>query len=137
AFLILDDYARLIQEEATWTSNTEMYLQTMVEMGQLPAQVQVYADFKEGIQAFKGDRKSTRLNSSHVSISYAVFCLKKKKQHKLVHQADRRRRNRDGIPVQEQPVRVLAELIAHDRCCQTSRHGHQRWLHGRDRHERL
>src|SRR5699024_12391831 len=26
------------------------------------------------------DRKSTRLNSSHVSISYAVFCLKKKKQ---------------------------------------------------------
>src|SRR6266513_3070078 len=28
---------------------------------------------------FNGDRKSTRLNSSHVSISYAVFCLKKKK----------------------------------------------------------
>src|SRR5438477_3755998 len=31
---------------------------------------------------FRGDRKSTRLNSSHMSISYAVFCLKKKKQHK-------------------------------------------------------
>src|SRR5690348_17761800 len=29
-----------------------------------------------------GDRKSTRLNSSHPSISYAVFCLKKKKKHK-------------------------------------------------------
>src|SRR6267154_3664352 len=29
------------------------------------------------------DRKSTRLNSSHPSISYAVFCLKKKKQHIL------------------------------------------------------
>src|SRR5207249_5469959 len=29
--------------------------------------------------AIKVDRKSTRLNSSHVSISYAVFCLKKKK----------------------------------------------------------
>src|SRR5690348_17668475 len=28
------------------------------------------------------DRKSTRLNSSHPSISYAVFCLKKKKQQK-------------------------------------------------------
>src|SRR5437870_6408801 len=28
----------------------------------------------------RGDRKSTRLNSSHVAISYAVFCLKKKKQ---------------------------------------------------------
>src|SRR5689334_24260222 len=30
------------------------------------------------------DRKSTRLNSSHSSISYAVFCLKKKKYIKLV-----------------------------------------------------
>src|SRR5690349_23797440 len=29
--------------------------------------------------ANSGDRKSTRLNSSHVEISYAVFCLKKKK----------------------------------------------------------
>src|SRR5689334_23654279 len=29
-----------------------------------------------------GDRKSTRLNSSHSSISYAVFCLKKKKKKK-------------------------------------------------------
>src|SRR5690242_21188999 len=30
----------------------------------------------------EGDRKSTRLNSSHMSISYAVFCLKKKKKLK-------------------------------------------------------
>src|SRR5690625_5090109 len=29
------------------------------------------------------DRKSTRLNSSHVAISYAVFCLKKKKKNKI------------------------------------------------------
>src|SRR5699024_12634036 len=36
-----------------------------------PQHVIVYPD--------KLDRKSTRLNSSHVSISYAVFCLKKKK----------------------------------------------------------
>src|SRR5437899_9333491 len=28
-----------------------------------------------------GDRKSTRLNSSHLGISYAVFCLKKKKKY--------------------------------------------------------
>src|SRR5438067_10646889 len=32
-----------------------------------------------GDPALAQDRKSTRLNSSHVSISYAVFCLKKKK----------------------------------------------------------
>src|SRR3712207_7105784 len=31
------------------------------------------------------DRKSTRLNSSHANISYAVFCLKKKKKHLLPH----------------------------------------------------
>src|SRR5690625_7927114 len=35
------------------------------------------------IGAALADRKSTRLNSSHVAISYAVFCLKKKKKHKL------------------------------------------------------
>src|SRR2546430_11861468 len=34
--------------------------------------------------AFAGDRKSTRLNSSHSQISYAVFCLKKKKNYKHV-----------------------------------------------------
>src|SRR5256886_5754832 len=31
------------------------------------------------------DRKSTRLNSSHSQISYAVFCLKKKKKYNLLH----------------------------------------------------
>src|SRR5689334_24880207 len=35
--------------------------------------------------ANKEDRKSTRLNSSHSSISYAVFCLKKKKRHNLFY----------------------------------------------------
>src|SRR5256885_12394721 len=34
-------------------------------------------EFVAGVQ----DRKSTRLNSSHLVISYAVFCLKKKKHH--------------------------------------------------------
>src|SRR5690242_20932117 len=35
--------------------------------------------FNRATQAKRQDRKSTRLNSSHMSISYAVFCLKKKK----------------------------------------------------------
>src|SRR5690349_23963565 len=34
------------------------------------------------------DRKSTRLNSSHVEISYAVFCLKKKTKHLSIQQHD-------------------------------------------------
>src|SRR6266496_739563 len=41
------------------------------------------------------DRKSTRLNSSHVEISYAVFCLKKKNQHN--QRSSVGRRNRDLV----------------------------------------
>src|SRR5690349_23625134 len=36
---------------------------------------------QDGNESGLGDRKSTRLNSSHVEISYAVFCLKKKKEN--------------------------------------------------------
>src|SRR5207249_7774781 len=44
----------------------------------LPRQVAAYL-----LKSMALDRKSTRLNSSHVSISYAVFCLKKKKKIKI------------------------------------------------------
>src|SRR5688572_31121591 len=37
------------------------------------------------ITALRPDRKSTRLNSSHSQISYAVFCLKKKNSHNIEH----------------------------------------------------
>src|SRR6266700_7360547 len=40
------------------------------------------------------DRKSTRLNSSHVKISYAVFCLKKKKKKKLFSLITKKTKNR-------------------------------------------
>src|SRR5690625_315427 len=39
----------------------------------------LYQTYVEEGQQVREDRKSTRLNSSHVAISYAVFCLKKKK----------------------------------------------------------
>src|SRR5689334_23732404 len=51
--------------------------------------------FEPGVGSHAGDgelldRKSTRLNSSHSSISYAVFCLKKKKKkHKNIKKATR------------------------------------------------
>src|SRR5699024_11268295 len=38
--------------------------------------------YSDKVKSDLEDRKSTRLNSSHVSISYAVFCLKKKRKHK-------------------------------------------------------
>src|SRR5437868_9471455 len=41
-------------------------------------------DLRDGLaRPVRVDRKSTRLNSSHVSISYAVFCLKKKNTHRI------------------------------------------------------
>src|SRR5690554_7055704 len=38
------------------------------------------------------DRKSTRLNSSHVRISYAVFCLKKKKKKKKIKKKNKKKK---------------------------------------------
>src|SRR5947207_5509399 len=51
-------------------------------LSQVPAEVGlIFATADFGTDAL--DRKSTRLNSSHTVISYAVFCLKKKKQNRI------------------------------------------------------
>src|SRR5262245_63201474 len=47
------------------------------------------------------DRKSTRLNSSHLGISYAVFCLKKKKNKK--NSTETRQQNNNAKPSQDTP----------------------------------
>src|SRR5690625_6795711 len=51
-----------------------------------PVRGVVLHDFLSSSKTGAKDRKSTRLNSSHVAISYAVFCLKKKKsnQHNII-----------------------------------------------------
>src|SRR6201989_3695706 len=47
---------------------------------------QTFADVWQGmLDIVERDRKSTRLNSSHVEISYAVFCLKKKNNTSRLH----------------------------------------------------
>src|SRR3712207_6851552 len=52
------------------------------ETPQQYGQPQEYGQQEYGQQQYgEGDRKSTRLNSSHANISYAVFCLKKKSRH--------------------------------------------------------
>src|SRR3989449_71067 len=53
----------------------------------VPAVVRHHAHRELGAlpQVVVGDRKSTRLNSSHGYISYAVFCLKKKKKGNITH----------------------------------------------------
>src|SRR5690606_40945522 len=47
------------------------------------------------------DRKSTRLNSSHVKISYAVFCLKKKKKKEKKRYMNRQRSRSSGSKHEE------------------------------------
>src|SRR5256885_8828856 len=57
-------------------------------------------NFSSGdVLKFRVDRKSTRLNSSHLVISYAVFCLKKKKRPE--HQP---RRQPSGATVRRRPL---------------------------------
>src|SRR5262245_64335102 len=56
-----------------------------IELVERPAEVGEWRNEATGkVLKFRvrGDRKSTRLNSSHLGISYAVFCLKKKKNNK-------------------------------------------------------
>src|SRR5207249_5627610 len=59
-----------------------------LRLGDEPFQVGLPLVRKGGNSA-QLDRKSTRLNSSHVSISYAVFCLKKKKKKKKINKLNK------------------------------------------------
>src|SRR5690242_21260580 len=51
--------------------------------GRAPAKSVVRFQHRRDAEFATTDRKSTRLNSSHMSISYAVFCLKKKKKKQI------------------------------------------------------
>src|SRR5690625_2166606 len=61
-------------EDGTFFIRIEFYCKNLLEKRE-----QMKKDFEQLASEFTIDRKSTRLNSSHVAISYAVFCLKKKK----------------------------------------------------------
>src|SRR4051812_49658814 len=66
------------------------------QLRRLPVRRFLYR-YKTRLTGKRRDRKSTRLNSSHMSISYAVFCLKKKKKKKKRRRTqkkkDRKRKN--------------------------------------------
>src|SRR5690606_41206383 len=66
----------LDEARTTWERLSGFVTRASERVGDVPADEVAKADVP---QAFAEDRKSTRLNSSHVKISYAVFCLKKKK----------------------------------------------------------
>src|SRR5690242_21405466 len=66
--------------------------------GELPHRIghlaqEVHHARATGLALAAKDRKSTRLNSSHMSISYAVFCLKKKKKNKKITSPKRNTKN--------------------------------------------
>src|SRR2546428_10186416 len=51
---------------------------------EIECELEIAAQGQDRAVRLRGDRKSTRLNSSHDQISYAVFCLKKKKRKRLI-----------------------------------------------------
>src|SRR5690625_6592774 len=73
---IIDTYAQATQHVDQGLSLTLFFKDTATTRDVNRAQIYAWR---------KGDRKSTRLNSSHVAISYAVFCLKKKKKKMKSH----------------------------------------------------
>src|SRR5690625_5419199 len=81
----LDEEA--FKEQVSYSLYLDEYLQQEISVNVSEDDItEMYAQIKEqsedapDLDEIKGDRKSTRLNSSHVAISYAVFCLKKKKK---------------------------------------------------------
>src|SRR6266568_8254741 len=90
---ILNDFVRIADESRTSTAVVDPTTNTYTEINEWgqrvePAELETlleklhYLSRGAEMVVFAGslDRKSTRLNSSHSSISYAVFCLKKKKK---------------------------------------------------------
>src|SRR5699024_11398666 len=90
-----EKYTHLLYDKVGWTDDVLVFLRynankALMNLGMDPLFADGYAQnvnpvVMNGISTstsnhdfFSQDRKSTRLNSSHVSISYAVFCLKKK-----------------------------------------------------------
>src|SRR3712207_7569129 len=80
----------LPQEDKFLTTRAELLDTMAMTLGGRAAEEIVFGEITTGASndlEKVTDRKSTRLNSSHANISYAVFCLKKKKkkQHNKVH----------------------------------------------------
>src|SRR2546430_2975271 len=81
-----DDHAQPAGRHRIPSARAQTLRQLRVPLGRPHAEALGKAVEELGGQGDLGeDRKSTRLNSSHSQISYAVFCLKKKKQTTLTY----------------------------------------------------
>src|SRR5438874_8148904 len=83
-------YTTLFRSVTGLPYGTEGRIQTQILKGLLFAP-SFAVPAKDG--KYSRDRKSTRLNSSHVEISYAVFCLKKKKKKKTKKKKKKNNKN--------------------------------------------
>src|SRR5256885_11223961 len=68
-------------DEHILASNSKCLAQNPIDIGDMLE----HLEYQHGVEGAV-DRKSTRLNSSHLVISYAVFCLKKKKKQQPVYE---------------------------------------------------
>src|SRR3712207_7241331 len=74
---------RSVDAPHAWGANMAIRRAAFERVGRFDPARELYGDEQEWQDRL--DRKSTRLNSSHANISYAVFCLKKKKkQHEPI-----------------------------------------------------
>src|SRR5437870_11375561 len=83
----LEQESKAIANESDWKAFRDRWmarkngvLTQVNERWLKPAPKDAKREVGQRVNELKKDRKSTRLNSSHVAISYAVFCLKKKKK---------------------------------------------------------
>src|SRR5690554_7284030 len=81
ALPILEDGEIIITALPHQTSGAKVLEQIAAQMQ--AKKLPLVADLRDESDHENPDRKSTRLNSSHVRISYAVFCLKKKNKNKM------------------------------------------------------
>src|SRR5690349_22822677 len=75
--ILLDSRTGEVQKDGLRISLPQQLFRLLSLLGERPGEVVTREEIQKNL-----DRKSTRLNSSHVEISYAVFCLKKKKKKK-------------------------------------------------------
>src|SRR5699024_12253730 len=80
--------SRLLDAELNRKNGRYIYRIKLLQPGGYVSRLLVDAYTAEILKARSRDRKSTRLNSSHVSISYAVFCLKKKRNKYKVYRQE-------------------------------------------------
>src|SRR5690349_22643962 len=75
-------YTTLFRSSAVANASTVAPKITPLTLSRLASSLPLCSSATPAASVTAEDRKSTRLNSSHVEISYAVFCLKKKKKQK-------------------------------------------------------